>query len=74
MSNRIIVLQPDDDEGVAWVGAGDLGDYRQRQPAAKARGRTTPGSIYYPSAPPDQDDPWEWCRICACGHPHGPCF
>lgn len=62
------------DLGPAWVPAEDLPVYQTRREMARVRGVTTPGSVYYPHSPPDDDDFWQWCVVCAMWHTHGPCF
>lgn len=43
-------------------------------PKRAVLGRKLPGSVYYPGRPPDDDDFWQWCAVCAMWHRHAPCF
>lgn len=56
-----------------WDGITARPDDRPSAAERRRRGQNTPGSIYYPHRPPDDDDFWQWCNCCSAWHNHGPC-
>lgn len=57
-----------------WIDGEDLDKHRSTEAQRRREGETTPGSVYYPGSPPDEDDCWQWCNECRMWHRHAPCF